>query len=144
MKTIIVSMLVLSLFAAGAALGSETGWVFVGEDENGNVIILPLSAADHNSSCLLAAASPVCSNGTHTSAGGITHGFALYTGATGAAASILSHGGGARVFGCTFGIQGPITCQGGQGTFPAAGASFDHNCVGAIATASVTCTLVHN
>ncbi|MCA1814253.1 MAG: hypothetical protein LC624_09955 [Halobacteriales archaeon] len=130
MKTYIVALMAFAMVGRSgllASAGEQT--YFVGEDQDGHVIMVPasLSELDHSGTC---AVEPACTTGDHVHNGIVSHGFLVGGGYTGPAASILvtlpTNGSPTlRVFACNF-QAGVPTCQGGQGTFPAVGVTFSH------------------
>ncbi|HEV8359096.1 MAG TPA: hypothetical protein VGR28_01435 [Candidatus Thermoplasmatota archaeon] len=132
MRTILIGALVLlgSLSVAGAASTPQA----TGENELGEIVTFDVPVEpDHSGSCVIL---PVCSTGSaiappsHVRTAGLTHGFQNYLGFTGSMVSVLVGEGSSptvRLFACNVNA-GAITCQGGQGTFPAIGQTFSHFC----------------
>lgn len=102
---------------------SVSGYVFVGEDQDGNIVVreVPFEDADHYTQCGGSApANVTCTNGPHGGTKAVFHGFltAPQSGFSGYHASTLTdNAGNVRYFTCTFTSGTPSNCQ-GSGTFP--------------------------
>ncbi|MGH2625379.1 MAG: hypothetical protein ACRDHY_01865 [Anaerolineales bacterium] len=146
---------------AGMAAGAgplttfqDTSW-FIGEDFEGNVVIME-GPLDHNAVCSgFAPMVEQCTTGTHVRTGSLLHGSMEFPPCgtdlgvpspsqvgrcyIGAVTSQLVHAAGARTFVCQIaygppGVQnvlnlviGGVSCL-GTGTFPPIGATFEHKC----------------
>lgn len=142
MKSMILALGAMMVLAspALATLPSDPV-VFIGEDFEGNLVVLRESdlSADHSSAPCPAPAP--CVNGPHTRSGFgfISHGFfGPFQGAY--VSSLIGEDGNARVFNCNFGLPAGNGCS-GQGTFPGTGQDFYQVCAFGAATGG--CRLTH-
>lgn len=85
-----------------------------------------------------------CTTGAHIRVAGVSHGVCNPTcaGYTGVLISSLEYSNGARVFTCVVN-NGAVAACNGQGSFPAPGVSFTHNCTAAGA-GTYSCIITHS